>query len=91
MNVNKQNEPKQQFRQFQSKDKGLGAGGFSSGYQNSKVTWSNFQQQQHRTTGSEMRAVFLSESGSRTGSCGTGVFLPRGIGNTSESRKKPGN
>ncbi|KAF7805415.1 uncharacterized protein G2W53_037576 [Senna tora] len=37
--------------------------------------------------GSGMRAVFL---GSRSGSCGTGVFLPRGTSSPSDSRKKPG-
>ncbi|TYH16178.1 hypothetical protein ES288_A05G098000v1 [Gossypium darwinii] len=49
------------------------------------------QQQSNQQAGSHMRAVFLSASGSRNGSCGTGVFLPRGIGGTpTESRKKQG-
>lgn len=38
-----------------------------------------------------MRAVFLGDSCPRSRSGGgTGVFLPRGIGNTSGSQKKPG-
>ncbi|KAG4198534.1 hypothetical protein ERO13_A05G091900v2 [Gossypium hirsutum] len=49
------------------------------------------QQQSNQQADSHMRAVFLSASGSRNGSCGTGVFLPRGIGGTpTESRKKQG-
>ncbi|KAF8403006.1 hypothetical protein HHK36_011101 [Tetracentron sinense] len=47
------------------------------------------QHQQQQQTGSGMRAVFLGGSGTRRESCGTGVFLPRRIGNTSDSRKKP--
>ncbi|KAK8513272.1 hypothetical protein V6N12_052470 [Hibiscus sabdariffa] len=47
------------------------------------------QQQQQQLAGSHMRAVFFNASGSRNGSCGTGVFLPRGIGGTpTVSRKK---
>ncbi|XP_059626557.1 uncharacterized protein LOC132269393 [Cornus florida] len=38
--------------------------------------------------GSGMRAVFLGKSGSKSGSCGTGVFLPRGTSSTSETQKK---
>ncbi|GKV08026.1 hypothetical protein SLEP1_g19716 [Rubroshorea leprosula] len=37
---------------------------------------------------SNMRAVVLDTSGSKTGSGGTGVFLPRRIGTSSETRKK---
>lgn len=47
--------------------------------------------QQQNRSGSEMTAVFLGESGSKSGSCGTGVFLPRRISNPSKSRKKTGN
>ncbi|KAF8396824.1 hypothetical protein HHK36_018457 [Tetracentron sinense] len=50
----------------------------------STSTWPTQQQ-----GSSGMRAVFLGGSGSRKESCGTGVFLPRRIGNPSESRKKP--
>ncbi|KAJ6408996.1 hypothetical protein OIU84_008650 [Salix udensis] len=73
----KLNEPKLQVKQFQSK--GRARGGQFTGHQ-----------QQHRT-GSEMRAVFLGDTGPISGSGGgTGVFLPRGSGNTSGSQKKPG-
>ncbi|GMI92184.1 hypothetical protein like AT5G59050 [Hibiscus trionum] len=49
------------------------------------------QQQGNQQAGSPMRAVFLNASGSRNGSSGTGVFLPRGVGGTpTESRKKQG-
>ncbi|KAA8549330.1 hypothetical protein F0562_001014 [Nyssa sinensis] len=40
--------------------------------------------------GSGMRAIFLGGSRSRSGSSGTGVFLPRGTGNPQEPRKKKG-
>ncbi|KAJ9146727.1 hypothetical protein P3X46_028959 [Hevea brasiliensis] len=75
---------KQQARKFHQ-SKGRTCGGFGNGQ---KGSWANLQQQQR--TGSEMTAFFLGESGSRSGSCGTGVFLPRGIGNTCESSKKQG-
>lgn len=40
--------------------------------------------------GSGMRAVFLSETGAKRESAGTGVFLPRRVGSTPEPpRKKP--
>ncbi|KAK8582280.1 hypothetical protein V6N13_145265 [Hibiscus sabdariffa] len=64
------------------------------GGSNSNNPWYNLQQQQqqrNQLAGSHMRAVFLDASGSRNGSCGTGVFMPRGIGGTpTESRKKQG-
>ncbi|CAH8386490.1 unnamed protein product [Eruca vesicaria subsp. sativa] len=45
----------------------------------------------HRQTPkSGVKAVFVDGSGSRTGSGGTGVFLPRGHGTVVESRKKSG-
>ncbi|CAI9770869.1 unnamed protein product [Fraxinus pennsylvanica] len=40
--------------------------------------------------GSGMRAVFLGGSGSSHGSCGTGVFLPRGSNVPAEHKKKSG-
>ncbi|EEF41883.1 conserved hypothetical protein [Ricinus communis] len=77
---------KQQVKQFHQ-NKGRACSGFGNGQKVS--SWVNLQQKQR--TGSEMTAVFLGEPGSRSGSsCGTGVFLPRGISNTCESRKKPG-
>lgn len=47
------------------------------------------QQQQQPQPGSGMRAVFLTGSGARRESAGTGVFLPRRVGTPTESRKKP--
>ncbi|KAJ6984513.1 uncharacterized protein [Populus alba] len=86
-NWHKQNDPKRQVKQFQSK--GRARGGQFTNHYGQKVSWANLQQQ-HRT-GSEMRAVFLGDSCPRSRSGGgTGVFLPRGIGNTSGSQKKPG-
>ena len=87
-NCYKLNDPKLQVKQFQSK--GRARGGQFTGHHGQKVSWANLQQQ-HRT-GSEMRAVFLGDTCPRSGSGGgTGVFLPRGSGNTSGSQKKPGN
>ena len=55
-------------------------------------TWAAPPQQPptHKAAGSGMRTIFLAGSDSRRRSCGTGVFLPRGIGNPSDSRKKQG-
>ncbi|KDP42176.1 hypothetical protein JCGZ_02906 [Jatropha curcas] len=59
------------------------------GFSGQKFSWPNLPQKQR--TGSDMTAVFLGDhSGVKTGSCGTGVFLPRGIDNTCEPRKKSG-
>uniref|UniRef100_A0A1J3D4F6 Uncharacterized protein n=1 Tax=Noccaea caerulescens TaxID=107243 RepID=A0A1J3D4F6_NOCCA len=44
----------------------------------------------HQRPRSGVKAVFVDGSGSRTGSGGTGVFLPRGHGTVEESRKKSG-
>ncbi|KAF5446836.1 hypothetical protein F2P56_032434 [Juglans regia] len=55
--------------------------------------WIQPQQQVkcHQQNGSGMRIFFMgSDSGSTESSCGTGVFLPRRIWYSSESRKKPG-
>ncbi|XP_007009141.2 PREDICTED: uncharacterized protein LOC18585980 [Theobroma cacao] len=49
------------------------------------------QQQPQHNSGSGMRAMFLSGSGSVKRECaGTGVFLPRRYGNPPEPRKKSG-
>ncbi|KAL1208473.1 hypothetical protein V5N11_007955 [Cardamine amara subsp. amara] len=48
----------------------------------------NYNHQQRPRSG--VKAVFVDGSGSRTGSGGTGVFLPRGHGTVMESRKKSG-
>ncbi|XP_068669167.1 uncharacterized protein [Aristolochia californica] len=45
--------------------------------------------QQQQQPGAGMRAVFLGGSGTSRESCGTGVFLPRGVGNAADLRKKP--
>lgn len=59
-----------------------------SGFGNTP-TWAALPQQPtHKAAGSGLRAIFLRGSDSRSGSCGTGVFLPRGTGNPSDSRKK---
>uniref|UniRef100_A0A2P2JLL2 Uncharacterized protein MANES_07G123000 n=1 Tax=Rhizophora mucronata TaxID=61149 RepID=A0A2P2JLL2_RHIMU len=55
----------------------------------------NQQQSQHHhplpwQSNSGMRAVFLSGSGVKRESTGTGVFLPRRYGNPTDSRKKQG-
>ncbi|KAI3925689.1 hypothetical protein MKW92_045726 [Papaver armeniacum] len=47
------------------------------------------QHQNQQQGGSGMRAVFLGGSNTRRESSGTGVFLPRRIGHSSDARKKP--
>ncbi|ESQ42436.1 hypothetical protein EUTSA_v10014238mg [Eutrema salsugineum] len=47
----------------------------------------NYHHQQRTRSG--VKAVFVDGSGSKTGSGGTGVFLPRSHGTVVESRKKP--
>ncbi|XWS71629.1 hypothetical protein CRYUN_Cryun03dG0154300 [Craigia yunnanensis] len=94
----KQMEQKPRIKHYQSK--GRVFGGLNNGQKvapNSNNPWYTLQQQQqqqqqqgNQQAGSDMRAVFLNASGSRNGSCGTGVFLPRGIGTPFESRKKQG-
>ncbi|KAE8681011.1 hypothetical protein F3Y22_tig00111344pilonHSYRG00013 [Hibiscus syriacus] len=73
--------------------------GFNNGY-HSNTPWHTLHQQQQqqqqqqkskKQTGSDERAVFLTGSGSKNGSSGTGVFLPRATGGTPcNSRKKQG-
>lgn len=82
----KQMEQKPRIKPYQSKGKVFG---------NSDNYLCNLQQQQqqrqsNQQAGSNMRAVFLNSTGSRNGSCGTGVFLPRGIGTPCQSRKTQG-
>ncbi|XAR60663.1 hypothetical protein NMG60_11034127 [Bertholletia excelsa] len=60
------------------------AGGFSQ----TAAPWQRRQQQ--AGPGSGMRAVFLGAPSSRSGSAGTGVFLPRCTSNPPEGRKKRG-
>ncbi|KAA3489650.1 G patch domain-containing 3 [Gossypium australe] len=96
----KQMEQKPRVKHY-NQNKGRVFGGFNNGQKavtNSNNPWYNLQpqqqqqqQQSNQQAGSHMRAVFLNASGSRNGSSGTGVFLPRGIGGTpTESRKKQG-
>ncbi|GMI97140.1 hypothetical protein like AT5G59050 [Hibiscus trionum] len=92
----KQKEQKPRTNHQQSKGKVLA--GFNNGYKvpiNSNTPWYTLQQQQQQQrkqrTGSDMRPLFLTGSGSRNGSCGTGVFLPRGTGGIPcNPRKKQG-
>ncbi|KAF5744558.1 hypothetical protein HS088_TW07G00131 [Tripterygium wilfordii] len=79
-NVNKQNGIE-----------GRACGGFVNGQKT--LSWPNLvQQTSYSKINSDVRAVFLdNQTGSRTGCSGTGVFLPRRIGNTSsDSRRKTG-
>ncbi|KAK3206382.1 hypothetical protein Dsin_020428 [Dipteronia sinensis] len=81
----KQLGQKKQFKQHHQKTNRPPSSTTSNSYQTQTQT----HQQQ---PGSGMRAVFLGGStSSRAGSCGTGVFLPRGIGySPDQSRKKQG-
>ncbi|KAG4155575.1 hypothetical protein ERO13_D03G120500v2 [Gossypium hirsutum] len=90
----KQREQKPKTKHCQSK--GIAIGGFKNGQKlaptsNNPWYFLNQQQQSNQQTGSDMRAVFLNGSGSRTGSCGTGVFLPRGTtpGNSLKKQGSP--
>ncbi|KAL5750394.1 hypothetical protein ACOSP7_024997 [Xanthoceras sorbifolium] len=95
----KQLDHKNQFKQYQNKSRAVG--GSNNGQKTNRPpssttssSWSSIHQTQthQQQPGSGMRAVFLGGSaGSGAGSCGTGVFLPRGIGySPDQSRKKPG-
>ncbi|XVF05425.1 hypothetical protein REPUB_Repub05bG0171100 [Reevesia pubescens] len=93
----KQMEQTSRNKHYQSKGRVIG--GLNNGQKvapNSNNPWYTQQQQQEQQqsnqqqAGSDMRAVFLDASGSRNGSSGTGVFLPRVIGTPGESRKKQG-
>ncbi|XP_021278037.1 serine/threonine-protein kinase pakD [Herrania umbratica] len=93
----KQMEQKPRVKHYQSKgrvfsDNGQKAASDSNNpwYTRQQQQQQQQQQQSNQQAGSDMRAVFLNASGSRNGSCGTGVFLPRGIGTPCESRKKQG-
>ncbi|KAL4283013.1 hypothetical protein GQ457_16G023280 [Hibiscus cannabinus] len=55
----------------------------------SPSAWPPLQKQQPPPNGSGMRAVFLGNPNGKRQCAGTGVFLPRRIGNPSEPRKKP--
>ncbi|XP_022767626.1 uncharacterized protein LOC111311991 [Durio zibethinus] len=55
----------------------------------SPSAWPPLQQQPQPQNGSGMRAVFLGNPTGRKECAGTGVFLPRRSGTSSEPRKKP--
>lgn len=95
--ISPQTEPKEQT---EKKGKGCGIGSGSGRRNRPPPLFSSnagpaplqqIQAQTHHQTKTGMRALFLGGSGSRTGSCGTGVFLPRGSTAPSEPRKKSGN
>ncbi|KAK0606175.1 hypothetical protein LWI29_034863 [Acer saccharum] len=98
----KQLDNKKQFKQHhQNKSKAFGDGSNNNVQKTnrppSSTTSISYQSQaqthqQQPGPGPGMRAVLLGGSASsRAGSCGTGVFLPRGIGySPDQSRKKPG-
>nr|DAD28352.1 TPA_asm: hypothetical protein HUJ06_029820 [Nelumbo nucifera] len=80
--------PQQQQLQNRSRAAGFGNGRYGGRPLGlSSSAWPPLQQQPQ--AGSGMRAVFLGVSGTRRECSGTGVFLPRRIGNPAESRKKP--
>ncbi|XP_054810964.1 uncharacterized protein LOC129312404 isoform X1 [Prosopis cineraria] len=93
-----QTEPGEQIQQVQKKGKGSSVGlGNARRNRPLPLFTSNNQaaplqepQNQQQASGSGTRAVFRGGSGSRTGSCGTGVFLPRVNTAPPESRKKSG-
>lgn len=94
-NVSQLSEPKEQPLQFPNK--GRFCSGSGNGGKARTDPWTQTQTQPqaqcHQQAGSGMRAFFLGGD-SGNGSCGTGgtgVFLPRGVWYSSESRKKPGN
>ncbi|KAK4254910.1 hypothetical protein QN277_007986 [Acacia crassicarpa] len=92
-------EPGEQIQQVQKKGKGSSVGSgnarrnrvpplFTSSTGAAPLQQQQQPQNQQQASGSSTRAVFLGGSGSRTGSSGTGVFLPRVNTAPSESRKK---
>ncbi|KAM4083419.1 hypothetical protein ACJW30_08G055200 [Castanea mollissima] len=91
----KASEQKEQHQQFQKKARfcnGFGNGGRGQA-QAQTNPWSIQAQSHPQQVGSGMGAFCMGGSDSRKGpSCGsgTGVFLPRGIWYSSETRKKPG-
>ena len=78
---------------LQNKGKAVGIGGYGRCGRSvgmSSPPWTVPSSQPQLQGGSGMRAVFLDGSGSKKGSSGTGVFLPRRVGNPVDLRKKPG-
>lgn len=90
-NVSQQPERREQSQQFQKKG-GVCNGSVNGGRAARTSPWIQTQQQVkcQQQNGSGRRMFFLGSDSGSTESCGTGVFLPRGIWYSSESRKKPG-
>ena len=90
--LQKQQQQQQQQQQIHSRRSvGLESGRCGRPLGLPPSAWPPLQQQpQHQQNCSGMRAVFLGGNGLKRESTGTGVFLPRRFGNTSDSRKKPG-
>lgn len=83
----------QQQQLLQNRGRAVGIGGYGRCGRSvgmSSSPWPVPSSQPQLQSGSGMRAVFLDGSGSKKGSSGTGVFLPRRVGNPVELRKKPG-
>ncbi|XP_021897389.1 uncharacterized protein LOC110814282 [Carica papaya] len=55
----------------------------------SPSAWPPLQQAPQQQNGSGMRAVFLGNPAAKRECTGTGVFLPRRVGTSTETRKKP--
>lgn len=82
----------QQQQLLQNRGRAVGIGGYGRCGRSvgmSSSPWPVPSSQPQLQSGSGMRAVFLDGSGSKKGSSGTGVFLPRRVGNPVELRKKP--
>ncbi|GAV78324.1 hypothetical protein CFOL_v3_21792 [Cephalotus follicularis] len=88
--VSKKLEPGQKLTHFNNKARSCNGFIYGQKLQLPAMQQQHTDHHQAQAAGSGMRAVFLNGSGSPTGSCGTGVFLPRGIGNPDESHKKSG-
>ncbi|KAK4854706.1 hypothetical protein QYF36_000346 [Acer negundo] len=96
----KQLDNKKQFKQHQqNKSKAFGDGSNHNVQKANRppssttsISYQSQTQTHQQQLGSGMRAVFRGGStSSRVGSCGTGVFLPRGISySPDQTRKKPG-
>ncbi|XP_019225014.1 PREDICTED: uncharacterized protein LOC109206629 isoform X2 [Nicotiana attenuata] len=68
-----------------------GQNGVARPMNSSISSWPTLQQSQQQQPGSGMHAVFLGNPGPKKECAGTGVFLPRGFGTQTETKKKPGN
>ncbi|XXG66357.1 hypothetical protein AAC387_Pa05g3856 [Persea americana] len=85
---------RQQFmrQQLQNRSRASGFGHGRCGRSSSSFCANpphHHHQQQQQQGGSGMRAIFLEGSGSKRESVGTGVFLPRRVGSSTELRRKP--